>query len=215
MSTRSTLYKRLKFLFKALGWLLLILISYFSYNAISIYRYAKVYHDTPADVAVVLGAGTNNKQISPVFRERIHHGIKLYQKGIIQKIVLTGGFGKGQNIADSEIAKQYLLQKGIPATAILTETKSKTTIENLQYAKQLIDSLGYTSTLLISDPLHMKRAMLYAKLVHLDCHSSPTTTSMYRTKSTQLKSLIYETFYYSIGRIRYTFAAQELIVKNA
>ena len=139
--------------------------------------------------------------MSPIFKERINHSIYLYKQHVIKKIILTGGYGDNQKQSDSKIAKAYVIKNGIPAMDILIEEKSKFTIENLKESKIIMDSLNLKTALLISDPLHMKRSIELAKKQKLDCLPSPTKTTMYKTKIPKIKSLIYETFFYSIGQI--------------
>ncbi|WP_196890007.1 YdcF family protein [Aureivirga sp. CE67] len=183
---------------KFILFLLILGFSFFVYNAIQIYRFSNQYSEQKSDVAIVLGAGTNNGKISPVFRERVNHGIYLYKNKIVDKIIFTGGFGENQKQADSEIAKKYALEKGVPEAVILMETKSKYTYQNLEESKKIMDSLNYNSALIVTDPLHSKRAMLLTEKYHINCKSSPTKTSMYKSFSTKMNSLVYETFYYSI-----------------
>ena len=56
---------------------------------------------------------------------------------------------------------------------------------------------GFETALIVSDPLHMKRAMLLAKDAGIDCSSSPTTTSRYISLKSKLKFLCREVFYYT------------------
>ncbi|MBC8146398.1 MAG: YdcF family protein [Bacteroidetes bacterium] len=179
----------------------LIILSYFTFNAIKIYRYSFEYSETNCDVAIVLGAGSNKGIVSPVFKERINHSVYLYKKGVIRKIIFTGGKGKGQKSTDSEIAKLYAIETGIPIDDILIETKSRYTIENFKESKIIMDSLGLSSALIVSDPLHMKRSINLARNQNIECKPSPTLTTMYKTTIPKFKSLLYETFYYSLGQI--------------
>jgi len=178
--------------------LLGILFSYFAINSVRIYNYSFEYYENESDVAIVLGAGTNDGKLSPVFRERINHSILLYEKEVVDKIIFTGGFGKGQKQSDSQTAKNYALANGIPENDIFIEEASNYTIENLKQSKQIMDSLGFTNALLVSDPIHMKRAMKLAKYYEIDCEPSPTKTTMYKSAKTKVKQLLYETFYFSL-----------------
>lgn len=183
--------------------LLIVLISivHFVFNSIRIYNYSFDYHEDISDVAIVLGAGTRNNEVSPVFRERINHSLFLYKNSIVKKIIITGGKIKNQKYSDSEIAKNYAVANGVHLQDILIEKKSRYTIENLSESKLIMDSLNFQTALIVSDPLHMKRAMGLAGSINLNCKSSPTQTSMYKSQSTKFKSLIYETFFYSFGEI--------------
>ena len=175
-----------------------LLIGYFIINAVRIYHYSFEYHERQSDVAIVLGAGTSDGKLSPVFRERINHSLLLYQQGAVSKIIFTGGFGKNQMQSDSQIAKEYAVNKGIPANDLLIEEKSNYTLENLKYANEIMDDHGFGTALLVSDPLHMKRAMKLAGSHQIDCLSSPTQTSMYRSMRTRFGQLLYETFYFTL-----------------
>ena len=178
--------------------LLGVILGYFILNSIRIYTYSSVYFENKSDVAIVLGAGTSESKLSPVFRERINHSLLLYKKGVIDKIIFTGGFGKGQKESDSQVAKNYSLKKGVPKENIIIEDKSQFTIENISESKLIMDSIGAKTALIISDPLHMKRAVLIAKSYGIDCKPSPTQTTMYKSTYPKTKLLLYETLFFSL-----------------
>ena len=58
-------------------------ILYAAVCAVSIWRYAGVDETRPADAAVVLGAAAWEDGPSPVYRERLNHGIRLFQQGYV------------------------------------------------------------------------------------------------------------------------------------
>ncbi len=150
-----------------------------------------------ADVAIVLGAAVNADKPSPVFKERINHAINLYQAGNIQKIIFTGGLGEGETVAESLVAKKYAMSLGIPETDILTEIESDTTRDNLLEAQQLLITTGLASTLIVSDPLHSKRAMMMAKDIGLvEVKPSATPTTRYQSLKTKVPFLLREVYFY-------------------
>ena len=57
----------------------------------SIFYFSTIDQKRPADAAIVLGAAAWYKRPSPVFEERIRHGIWLYQNGYVSKLIMTGG----------------------------------------------------------------------------------------------------------------------------
>ncbi len=99
-------------------------------------------------------------------------------------------------LAESEVAQQYAIKQGVAWDDILVETFSETTEQNLYYAQQLAIAHHLTSVIIISDPLHMKRAMLIAKDLGLTAYSAPTPTTRYRSFGTKLRFLVRETLYY-------------------
>lgn len=153
-----------------------LVLLYLLYTAVSIWNYSGKSEHAPVDAIIVLGAGVYKGEVSPVFRERIHHGISLYQKGMAKKIIFTGGYSEGSTQSDAAIAKHYAKARGVPAEDILCEEKSTITQENIQYAKEIMAEQGYQSAIIVSDPLHMKRAMLMAEDAGIKAYSSPTPT---------------------------------------
>jgi uncharacterized SAM-binding protein YcdF (DUF218 family) len=168
--------------------------------ASKIYFYRNVRSEAPADAAVVLGAAVWSADVSPVFRERINHGIDLYRKGKVRKLIFTGGQGNPGEPTESSAAKKYALKNGVPAQDILIEEKSHNTFENIVYAKELAGRHGIKRVLIVSDPLHMKRAMAMAADVGLAADPSPTPSTRYQGLGSQLSLLAHETYYY-IGHL--------------
>jgi uncharacterized SAM-binding protein YcdF (DUF218 family) len=161
-----------------------------------IYLYSNASSDGPSDAAIVLGAAVWGANVSPVFKERINHGIDLYRKGTVRKLIFTGGQGNPGEPTESSAARDYALQLGIPAGDILIEEKSHTTYENILYAKQLTDAHGLRKALIVSDPLHMKRAVAMARDLGLVADPSPTPSTRYQGLRSQAGLLAHETYYY-------------------
>ncbi|MDO4733216.1 MAG: YdcF family protein [Bacillota bacterium] len=173
-----------------------LLLLCLSFTAAGIIRYGERDEKIPSDVAIVLGAAVEDAFVSPVFRERINHGIWLYEEGYVEQLIFTGGFGEGSSISEAAAARQYALSKFVPAESILIEESSTITEENLENAKKIMDAHGLETAILVSDPLHMKRAMLMAKDHGIAAVPSPTPTTMYRSLKTRAAFLLREEFLY-------------------
>ncbi|MCD7893826.1 MAG: YdcF family protein [Erysipelotrichaceae bacterium] len=184
--------KKLKYIFM----MLLLIIVYILGNAFSIYIYSYKDETCHADIAIVLGAAAYPHSISLVYQERINHAIDLYNEGYVDKIMMTGGVAEGNELSDAYQAKQYALSCNIDENDILLEETSTITQENLKYAKEIMDEYNYTTAIIVSDPLHMKRAMTMAKDEGIIAYTSPTPTTRYQTMNTKLPFLAKETIYY-------------------
>ena len=171
--------------------------AYVLINGVLICAYSTHDDTQRADTAIVLGAGTFNGEVSPVYQERLNHAVWLYQEGYVDTIIPTGGTGDGSNQSDASAAKDYLMEKGIPETAIFPEENSSVTQENLINAKKIMEQEGMQTALVVSDPLHMKRSMFLAKSAGLTAYTSPTTTSRYMSLKTQIPFLLREIFFYT------------------
>ena len=165
-------------------------------NLLSICLYSYKDEKQEADVAIVLGAATYYDEVSPVYRERLNQGIRLYNDGYVDTLIVTGGYGPGTAHSDAYTAKQYVVSQGIREEAIMMEETSSITQENLENAKVIMEENGMETAIIVSDPLHMKRAMLLAKDAGIEGYSSPTETTMYQSLKTKVPFVIRELFFY-------------------
>lgn len=174
----------------------ILILCYIAINSINICLFSTKEQKCEADVAIILGASTYNGKVSPVYQERMNHGIALYNEGYVQKLIVTGGVGQDNDESDAYIAKQYAVSQGVPDTDILTEDSSTITQENLENSKVIMEENGYDTAIIVSDPLHMRRSMLIAKDAGITAYSSPTPTSKYVSLKTQIPFLAREVFFY-------------------
>lgn len=173
------------------------------YASYKIWSFGHSDHAAPADCAIVLGAAVLQDEPSPVFAERIRHAIALFQAGVVSKIVFTGGLARGDRLAEAEAGKRFALRAGLPASALLTETRSTTTYENLREARGLMRRHGLATAVIVSDPLHLKRAAMMAHDLGLQAVTSPTPNSTFRAAPAKMKFLLRELFfchYYVLAR---------------
>ncbi|MEN4011763.1 MAG: YdcF family protein [Chloroflexota bacterium] len=162
----------------------------------SIYAYAQRSDPLPADAGIVLGASVWTDRPSLVFEQRIRHALELYRSGQIGAIIFTGGLSPGDTLSEAEAARAYALREGLPDERLFIETVSTNTYQNLRQAGQIVAQQGFGRVLVISDPLHMKRAIAMARNLGLDAHPSPTLTSRYISLHSQLRFLTRETYFY-------------------
>ncbi len=149
------------------------------------------------DCAIILGAAVAKGQPSPVFQARIDHAVELFHRGIVSRLIFTGGVGKGEAIAEGDAGGDYARVKGVPASAILVERKSRTTLQNLQGSKEIMENEGLSSALIVSDPLHLRRSVMMARWLGIACAPAATPNTRYKTWKTKLPFLFRE-IYFSI-----------------
>lgn len=184
----------LKRLRKILTWLLLAVVLWCGWVGWKIVRGAGIDETRKADVAIVLGAAAYGDKPSPVFEQRIAHSVDLYKHGTVRKIILTGGFGDGAEFSESQVARRYALEQGVPERDLLIEKTSRTTLENLQHARDIMKQHGFSEALLVSDPLHMERASWMMRDLGITAWRSPTTTSRYTSMGAKAGFLVREIY---------------------
>lgn len=179
-----------------LGFALFGLLFLLTLVAMSIARYPQNHlHPPAADIALVLGARSHNGQMLPVFQARVDYALHLYRQGTVKKILFTGGANVPEKISQAEVARRYAIERGIPDTDILIEALSMRTLENFREAVKLLPDPGL-SVLIVSDPLHLKRAMLMAQDVGLKAEPAPVPQTLVRSPWNRFKFLVRETFGY-------------------
>ena len=161
-----------------------------------IVSYGNQSYNSRADAAVVLGAAAWGKRPSPVYRERIKEAIALYESGRVQYLVFTGGTPVADYPAEGQVGGEFAIERGVPATAVLVESTSRTTWQNLANAKELMGPVGIQSVLLVSDPLHMRRAMAMASHLGLRAMPAPTSSSRFQSNASRARFLWRETLLY-------------------
>ena len=110
---------------------------------------------------------------------------------------------QGQAVWITELCLELDGLQGIPREDILLEEESTITRENLDNAIAIMEKAGFHSAIIVSDPLHMKRAMLMVEEQTMTFHSSPTPTTMYRSLKTQLPFLVREVVLYTGYQLYY------------
>lgn len=151
-----------------------------------------------AEVALVLGAAVLWDRPSPVLAERLRHALVLYQQGRVGSILVTGGRSPEDEISEAEASRRWLVGNGVPEANILMEDRSRNTQENLAFAAPILADAGYESVLIVSDPIHMRRAMAMADRQGIVASPSPTPTSRFVSLDTQMPFLLRETWFMAI-----------------
>ena len=121
------------------------------------------------DVGIVLGGYTKggtyaDDRLNLSFAgNRLTDAIQLYKRGIVKKLLISGGDGKliGESYPESNLAQKYLLDIGVKPEDLLIEDQSRNTHENAVFSKQLLEKQGFMNikTLVFTSASHMPRAI--------------------------------------------------------
>jgi len=186
-------------MYKSLKIIVIGIVGFFLYTGLSVYFFSLENTEVKSDAAIVLGAAAWNGKPSPVLQERVNHAIDLYKNGTVEYLIFTGGTATGEVKSEARASMEYAIEQGVDPDYIIIEEKSMVTRENLQYAIEAVEEQNYDfdTYTLVSDPLHMKRAVLLAEELNLTVYSSPTQTSAYQTFQTKWPFFVREWFTYT------------------
>ena len=96
-----------------------------------------------ADAILVLGGESQARPITAA---------RLYREGVASKIFIIG-------TGDHETNRRALLSGGVPENRITIERESKSTLENAEFAKPLLEAAGVRRVLLVTSSFHARRAL--------------------------------------------------------
>jgi vancomycin permeability regulator SanA len=126
------------------------------------------------DAIVVMGASQWNGRPSPAFKERLDHALNLYNQGLGDYIILTGGIAAGEDIAESSVGKKYIVENGVSEEVVLIEESGRTSLESLQEVAAILEQRNMNSILLVSHGYHIMRIKYIATDLNIkNPHTSP------------------------------------------
>lgn len=160
----------------------------------AVFKQARTNEARPVDAIVVLGAAQFNGVPSQVFQARLDTAFELYREGYAPVIVVTGGRILGDHYTEAEAGKNYLVDRGVPADAILMENVSHNTAASFEGVRRILKPRGVESLLVVSDGFHLYRSKMLAEAAGFQAFGYAANDSPIRHGSgTELRYMIRET----------------------
>jgi uncharacterized SAM-binding protein YcdF (DUF218 family) len=153
------------------------------------------------DAIVVLGAAQYNGHPSPVFQERLDQARLLYGQERAPVIITLGANEPGDVTTEAEAGREYLIEEGVPADAVIAESDGGNTFESLQAAAGYMEDHDLRSAFLVSDPWHNLRIKRMAGDLGIVPYASATGHSAASSSGTRLSGYARETFAYLAYRL--------------
>ena len=126
-----------------------------------------------ADYLIVLGCQVRGTVPSRMLRQRIDAAADYLNTYPSATAIVSGGMGPGEDITEAECMAQYLTAAGIDPDRILLEDKATSTMENLRFSLELMES---GSVAIVSNEFHLYRAGQMAETLGLSPALIPAST---------------------------------------
>ncbi len=116
-------------------------------------------------VAIIFGAGlTRSGQATPVLKDRVDTGARLYFAGKAEKLLMTGD-NRFVEYNEPEAMRQYALSLGVPDRDIVLDYAGRRTYDSCYRAKEIF---GLQEAILITQKFHLARALFLCNALGLD-----------------------------------------------
>jgi vancomycin permeability regulator SanA len=114
----------------------------------------------PADAAVVLGNTVErNGQPSERLKARLEKAVELYEKKLVAKVIVSGGFG-AEGFEEADVMRDYLVGRNIPESAIILDRGGANTYKTAVNTREIMTAQNLRSVTIVSQYFHITRTRL-------------------------------------------------------
>lgn len=130
------------------------------------------------EAIVVMGVAQYDGRPSPQLQARLDHVITLWNAGSAPLVVTTGGNQPGDRFTEAEASQRYLVEAGVPESAIILENRGSSTLDSLRRVHDILAVQDITEILIVTDAYHAARSQMVARDLGMIAHVSATPTSV-------------------------------------
>ena len=138
----------------------LALILYFACTYVSVRAVGNSSSTSAADAIVVMGAAQYDGVPSGLLEARLSNALAMYKQGRAPLIAVTGGKQKGDRFTEAAASKRWLRDRGVPASAIVSETTGSSTWQSLTNIAPVLRERNVTSVIVSTSRWHVQRSVL-------------------------------------------------------
>lgn len=135
--------------------------------------FGRTNYEAKSQMAVVFGARVYpNGKPSATVRDRMDTAIDLYKRGMVKKILITGGVD-ADGIDETKGMRNYALKKGVPSSAMVLDNKGSNTDASVINTTKYFREHGITKVLAVSKYYHLPRIKMAYRAQHFNVRTVP------------------------------------------
>jgi uncharacterized SAM-binding protein YcdF (DUF218 family) len=192
------------FFFRLLALLVVAALIYSSLIAIAIVRASSGDKLRKCDAIVVFGAAEYAGRPSPVWKARLDHALSLFQQGMSQVIITTGGAGLDPVYSEGGVGRDYLASHGVPDVNLIAETRGNDTAESANRVATIMHTNHMQSALVVSDAYHIYRIKQMMAMQGIHALGAPRPDSLPKTAWRRLLGVGREVLSYWAWKLKIT-----------
>ena len=134
--------------------------------------------ETPADTVIVLGCGIfPDGRLTVSLKNRLDAAYDYMKDHPNASVIVSGGQGDNEPVAEAEAMQNYLESKGIAPSRIYAEDESTSTEENLAFSLEIIEKFNLDKAVaIVTSDYHIYRALQLAKELGYTGYGIPSPT---------------------------------------
>lgn len=129
-----------------------------------------------ADCAVIFGARVwDDGTPSLALADRVDEGIRLHQRGLVRKLVMSGAIDRHNGYSEPEVMKNRAVEFGVPSADILLDEAGVDTSATVRNTAEFMQREGFTKALAVSHYYHQPRVKMLFSRAHVRVYTVPAT----------------------------------------
>jgi vancomycin permeability regulator SanA len=128
------------------------------------------------DCIIVLGAGVRSDgSPSPMLQDRIITGIKLYENGVSDRLLMSGDHTK-KGYDEVNVMKSYAMDRKVPSEHVFMDHAGISTYDSIYRAKEIFQA---DKLVIVTQEYHLYRALYIAKKLGIDAYGVSADVRIY------------------------------------
>ncbi|MFJ3515417.1 MULTISPECIES: YdcF family protein [unclassified Streptomyces] len=161
------------------------------------FLYGRIKVRGDVDHVVMLGSGlVGGDRVPPLLASRLRKGRQIYEGQLARSgrppvLLVSGGKGSDEKVAEARAMADWLIAEGVPAEHIVLEDRSTTTEENMRFSRELMEAHdpGYRCVV-VTNNFHAFRAAMLARKTGVNGQVLGSPTAKYYWPSATIREFV-------------------------
>ena len=168
-----------------------LFVSFLSYSLL--YGWATRRFGRAVDAVVVLGSGLGGgERVTPLLAGPLERGRAGYEKSVAAGrtpvLVVSGGKGDDEHLAEADAMGNWLVERGFDDEALLRESQSRDTEQNLEFSAQMLEGRG--DVVVATSNYHAFRAAIIMRKAGIPGYTVGCRTARYYWPSATVREFL-------------------------
>lgn len=153
--------------------ILVVVVWFALFPLAQIELFGRTNYEVKSQIAVVFGARVYPSGVpSATVRDRMDTALDLYKRGLVPKILITGGVD-ADGVDETQGMLNYGIQQGVPKSAFILDNQGDNTDASVKNTTEYFSKHGITRVLAVSKYYHLPRIKMAYRAAHFNVRTVP------------------------------------------